>query len=124
MRLYRLDVETFMRHTKGSGFSSLYSCCFCIYDMKPTERARGFSPQSLVTRPANKDVDMSDFNIKLTLDLHCRNTDEQDQELDILCDFITDRLHIVGVDVVLQSLAEALIELHDQNAEEKAKFLH
>ena len=67
---------------------------------------------------------MSEFNIKLTLDLHCKNTDENDHQLDILCDFITDRLHVVGADIVIQSLAEALIELHDQNAEDKARKLH
>jgi len=67
---------------------------------------------------------VTDFNIKLTLDLHCRNTDENDQELDMLCDFITDRLHVVGAEVVIQSLAEALIELHDQHAEETSRLLH
>ena len=67
---------------------------------------------------------MAEFNIKRTLDLHCKHTDENDHEPAILCDVITDRLHVVGADIVIQSLAEALIELHDQNAEDKARKLH
>jgi hypothetical protein len=92
--------------------------------MFPTGLDRVASPPLPSYAVTLQGKDMSEFNIKLTLDLHCKNTDENDHELDILCDFITDRLHVVGADIVIQSLAEALIELHDQNAEDKARKLH
>ena len=57
---------------------------------------------------------MSEFNIRLTLDLTCENTLEADEELDLLCDYISDRLLITDQRTVMQALAELIIELHDQ----------
>ena len=67
---------------------------------------------------------MSEFIINLTLDLHCDDSDDADHELNELCDYITDRLTIVPAQTVLQSLAEALIELHEQVLEEAGKTVH
>ena len=62
---------------------------------------------------------MSDFNIKLTLDLTCENSSEADEELDLLCDYISDRLLITDQRTVMQALAELIIELHDQSIFDK-----
>ena len=67
---------------------------------------------------------MSEFIINLTLDLHCADSDDADNELNELCDYLTDRLTIVPAQTVLQSLAEALIELHEQVLEEAGKTVH
>ncbi len=58
---------------------------------------------------------MSEFNIRLTLDLTCENTQEADEELDLLCDYISDRLLVTDQRTVMQALAELIIELHDQS---------
>jgi len=58
---------------------------------------------------------VSEFNIRLTLDLTCENTQEADEELDLLCDYISDRLLITDQRTVMQALAELIIELHDQS---------
>ena len=63
------------------------------------------------------------FNIKLSLDLHCDDRDENDMELDLLCDYISDRLMVVDPEIVMQSLAEAIIDMSDQ-LEENAIRLH
>jgi|TARA_R110000796_G_scaffold192232_1_gene308935 hypothetical protein len=44
-------------------------------------------------------------------------------ELDLLCDYISDRLMVVDPEIVMQSLAEAIIEMSDQ-LEENAIRLH
>jgi len=62
---------------------------------------------------------MSEFNINLTLDLTCENTLEADEELDLLCDYISDRLLITDQRTVMQALAELIIELHDQSISDK-----
>ena len=67
---------------------------------------------------------MSEFVIKLTLDLHCADSDDADMELNELCDYITDRLTVVPAQTVLQSLAEVLIELHEQVLEETHGTVH
>ena len=67
---------------------------------------------------------MSDFIINLTLDLHCDDSDDADNELNELCDYLTDRLTIVPAQTVLQSLAEALIELHEQVLEQAEQTVH
>lgn len=67
---------------------------------------------------------MSEFIINLTLDLHCDDSDDADNELNELCDYLTDRLTIVPAQTVLQSLAEALIELHEQVLEEAEQTVH
>jgi hypothetical protein len=67
---------------------------------------------------------MSEFIINLTLDLHCSDSDENDRELNELCDYLTDRLTAVPAQTVLQSLAEALIELHEQVVEEAGQTVH
>lgn len=67
---------------------------------------------------------MSEFIINLTLDLHCDDSDDADYELNKLCDYITDRLTIVPAQTVLQSLAEALIELHEQVLEKAEQTVH
>ena len=67
---------------------------------------------------------MSEFIINLTLDLHCADSDDADHELNELCDYITDRLTIVPAQTVLQSLAEALIELHEQVLEQAEQTVH
>tara|TARA_R100001198_G_C5206469_1_gene193424 strand:+ start:670 stop:870 length:201 start_codon:yes stop_codon:yes gene_type:complete len=58
---------------------------------------------------------VSEFNIRLTLDLTCENTQEADEELDLLCDYISDRLLVTDQRTVMQALAELIIELHDQS---------
>lgn len=65
---------------------------------------------------------MSEFNIRLTLDLTCENTQEADEELDLLCDYISDRLLITDQRTVMQALAELIIELHDQSVFDKDKL--
>lgn len=67
---------------------------------------------------------MSEFIINLTLDLHCDDSDDADNELNELCDYLTDRLTIVPAQTVLQSLAEALIELHEQVLEQAEQTVH
>jgi hypothetical protein len=67
---------------------------------------------------------LSEFIINLTLDLHCADSDDADHELNKLCDYLTDRLTIVPAQTVLQSLAEALIELHEQVLEKAGKTVH
>jgi len=67
---------------------------------------------------------LSDFIINLTLDLHCDDSDDADNELNELCDYLTDRLTIVPAQTVLQSLAEALIELHEQVLEQAEQTVH
>ena len=67
---------------------------------------------------------MSEFVIKLTLDLHCADSDDADHELNELCDYISDRLTVVPAQTVLQSLAEALLELHEQILEESETTVH
>jgi len=67
---------------------------------------------------------LSEFIINLTLDLHCDDSDDADNELNELCDYLTDRLTIVPAQTVLQSLAEALIELHEQVLEEAEQTVH
>jgi len=67
---------------------------------------------------------LSEFIINLTLDLHCADSDDADNELNELCDYLTDRLTIVPAQTVLQSLAEALIELHEQVLEEAEQTVH
>ena len=67
---------------------------------------------------------MSEFIINLTLDLHCDDSDDADNELNELCDYLTDRLTIVPAQTVLQSLAEALIELHEQVLEKAEQTVH
>jgi len=59
--------------------------------------------------------DMSEFNINLTLDLTCNDSDEADEELDLLCDYISDRLLVTDQRTVMQALAEIIIELNDQS---------
>ena len=58
---------------------------------------------------------MSEFNINLTLDLTCNDSDEADEELDLLCDYISDRLLVTDQRTVMQALAEIIIELNDQS---------
>ena len=67
---------------------------------------------------------MSEFIINLTLDLHCADSDDADHELNELCDYISDRLTGVPAQTVLQSLAEALLELHEQILEESETTVH
>jgi len=67
---------------------------------------------------------LSEFIINLTLDLHCDDSDDADNELNELCDYLTDRLTIVPAQTVLQSLAEALIELHEQVLEQAEQTVH
>jgi|TARA_R110000744_G_C18901253_1_gene509282 hypothetical protein len=67
---------------------------------------------------------MSEFIINLTLDLHCADSDDADHELNELCDYISDRLTVVPAQIVLQSLAEALLELHEQILEESETTVH
>jgi len=92
--------------------------------MFPTElgRVAYFPPPSYAVTLQGKD--MSEFIINLTLDLHCSDSDENDRELNELCDYITDRLTAVPAQTVLQSLAEALIELHEQVVEEAGQTMH
>jgi len=67
---------------------------------------------------------LSEFIINLTLDLHCDDSDDADNELNELCDYLTDRLTIVPAQTVLQSLAEALIELHEKVLEQAEQTVH
>lgn len=73
------------------------------------------SPFSLGTARFLQGCDMSEFNINLTLDLTCNDSDEADEELDLLCDYISDRLLVTDQRTVMQALAEIIIELNDQN---------
>jgi len=62
---------------------------------------------------------VSEFNIRLTLDLTCENSFEADEEFDLFCDYISDRLFITDQRTVMQALAELIIELHDQSIFDK-----
>ena len=63
---------------------------------------------------------MSEFRIKLTLDITGEHTKDADEELEELCNYISDRLLISGNRAVMQALAECIIELHDDEILDQA----
>jgi hypothetical protein len=69
----------------------------------------------LPAQPVFKVKQVSEFKIKLTLDIIGEHTQDADDELEHLCNYIAERLMIVGKHAVMQALAECIIELDEDS---------
>lgn len=69
---------------------------------------------------------MSDtFSVDVVLRLECEESMEADNELDALSDYIGERMaNGVGINTIMQSLAETLVGLDEMMAESTTQTLH
>ena len=69
---------------------------------------------------------MSDtFKIDVVLRLECEESMEADDELDALSEYIGERMaHGVGINAIMQSLAETLVGLDEMIRESITQTLH
>ena len=65
------------------------------------------------------------FKIDVVLRLECEESESADDELDALSDYIGERMaHGVGLNAIMQSLAETLVGLDEMIAESITETLH